>query len=70
MVCALGIDQDCSECGLCGNSPTWMCKMEKCKYPNEVCVNMMVYHGVVYCGSVPCSLKDEFPKRTMVRKRV
>ena len=64
MVCALGIDQDCSECGLCGNSPTWMCKMEKCKYPNEVCVNMMVYHGVVYCGSVPCSLKDEFPKRT------
>lgn len=38
--------------------------MAKCKYPNEVCGNMTVYHGVAYCDSVPCSLKDELPKRT------
>lgn len=38
--------------------------MAKCKYPNEVCGNMTIYHGVAYCGSVPCSLKDELPKQT------
>lgn len=38
--------------------------MAKCKYPNEICPNMTVYHGVAYCDSVPCSLKDELPKRT------
>ena len=42
--------------------------MEKCKYPNEVCVNMALYHGVAYCDSVPCSLKDELPKRTNYEK--
>lgn len=68
MACALGIEQDCRECGLCGNSPTWRCKMAKCKYPNEVCANMKVYHGTVYCGSVPCSLKDELPKKTNYEK--
>lgn len=68
MACALGIEQDCKECGLCGNSPTWRCKMAKCKYPNEVCANMTVYHGVAYCDSVPCSLKDELPKRTNYEK--
>lgn len=64
MACALGIEQDCKECGLCGNSPTWRCKMAKCKYPNEVCANITVYNCVAYCDSVPCSLKDELPKRT------
>lgn len=42
--------------------------MAKCKYPNEVCANMTLYHGVMYCDSVPCSLKNELPnesKRTM-----
>lgn len=68
MACTLGIEQDCKECGLCGNSPTWRCKMAKCKYPNEVCANMTVYHGMAYCGSVPCSLKDELPKRTNYEK--
>lgn len=38
--------------------------MARCKYPNEVCANMIVYHGAAYCDSVPCSLKDELPKRT------
>lgn len=38
--------------------------MAKCKYPNEVGGNMTVYHGVAYCNSVPCSLKDELPKPT------
>lgn len=42
--------------------------MAKCKYPNEVCANMTVYHGVAYCDSVPCSLKDELPKRTNYEK--
>lgn len=68
MACALGIEQDCKECGLCGNSPTWRYKMAKCKYPNEICANMTVYHGVAYCDSVPCSLKDELPKRTNYEK--
>lgn len=68
MACTLGIEQNCSECRMCGNSPTWRCKMAKCKYPNEVCANMTVYHGVAYCDSVPCSLKDEPPKRTNYEK--
>lgn len=38
--------------------------MAKCKYPNEICANMTVYHGTAYCGSVPCSLKDELSKPT------
>lgn len=38
--------------------------MAKCKYPNEVCGNMKICHGVTYCDSVPCSLKDEFLKQT------
>lgn len=38
--------------------------MAKCKYPNEVCANMTVLNGETYCGSVPCSLKDELPKQT------
>lgn len=38
--------------------------MAKCKYPNEVCANMTVLNGVTYCGSVPCSLKDELPQQT------
>ncbi len=25
---------------------------------------MTVYHGVAYCDSIPCSFKDELPKRT------
>lgn len=38
--------------------------MKKCKYPNEVCANMTLYHGEVWCDSIPCSLKDELPPRT------
>ena len=38
--------------------------MAYCKYPNEVCVNMTVFHGKTYCDSVSCVLKDELPKRT------
>lgn len=38
--------------------------MAKCKYPNEICGNITIYHGVAYCGSVPCSLKGELPKQT------
>lgn len=38
--------------------------MAKCKYPNEVCVNMTVFNGETYCDSIPCSLKDEVPKKT------
>lgn len=38
--------------------------MKKCKYPNEICPNMTLYNGFIYCGSVPCSLKDEIPKQT------
>ena len=38
--------------------------MAKCKYPNEICKNITIYHGVAYCSSVPCSLKDELPKQT------
>lgn len=37
--------------------------MAKCKYPNEICRNITIYHGVAYCGSVPCSLKDEMLKQ-------
>ena len=28
--------------------------MAKCKYPNEVCANMTMFHGVAYCDTVPC----------------
>lgn len=38
--------------------------MAKCKYPHEVCANMTLYHGVTYCDSVPCSLRDELPEPT------
>lgn len=38
--------------------------MAKCKYPNEVCANMIVYQGEAYCTSTPCSLKDGMPKQT------
>lgn len=38
--------------------------MAKCKYPNEICRNIIIYHGVAYCGSVPCSLNNEMPKQT------
>lgn len=38
--------------------------MAKCKYPNEVCANKTVLKGVMYCDSVPCSLKNELPKQT------
>ncbi len=38
--------------------------MARCKYPNEICGNMTIYHGTMYCDSVPCSLKDELPKQT------
>jgi len=33
----------------------------KCKYPNEVCGNMTVFHRIAYCDSIPCSLRDELP---------
>ena len=42
--------------------------MAKCKYPNEVCANMTVLHGVAYCDSVPCSMKDELPKQTYAER--
>lgn len=38
--------------------------MAKCKYPNEVCANMTMFHGVAYCDTVPCQLRDELPKQT------
>lgn len=38
--------------------------MPRCKYLNKACVNMTVLNGVAYCDSVPCSIKDEFPKLT------
>lgn len=42
--------------------------MAKCKYPNEVCANMTMLNGTAYCDSVPCSLKDEVPKKTNADK--
>jgi len=33
----------------------------KCKYPNQVCGNMTALHGITYCDSIPCSLRDEMP---------
>lgn len=38
--------------------------MDKCKYPNEICANMTMLHGIAYCDSVPCILKEEIPKQT------
>lgn len=38
--------------------------MAKCKYPDEICSNMTILHGIAYCNSVPCSLKSELPKQT------
>ena len=36
--------------------------MAKCKYPNEVCANMTMFHGVAYCDTVPCQLSGESEK--------
>lgn len=36
----------------------------KCKYPESVCVNMTMLHGIAYCDSVPCSLRGESPPMT------
>ena len=30
-----------------------------CRYPNEVCANMILICGKVYCDSIPCSIRDE-----------
>lgn len=38
--------------------------MARCKYPDSVCANMTLLHGMAYCDSVPCSLRDELPKPT------
>lgn len=38
--------------------------MARCKYPDSVCTNMTLLHGMAYCDSVPCSLRDELPKST------
>lgn len=40
--------------------------MAECKYPNEACINQTIYHEIVYCDSIPCSLKYEFPKQTEI----
>lgn len=36
----------------------------KCKYPESVCGNMTMLHGIAYCDSVPCSLRGELPLMT------
>jgi hypothetical protein len=38
--------------------------MAKCKYPNEACAHMTMYHGEAYCDSVVCSARDEIPPPT------
>ncbi len=30
-----------------------------CKYPESICANMTVLHGIAYCNSTPCSLRDK-----------
>ena len=40
--------------------------MSLCKHPDEVCCNMTLYHGKVYCDDIDgfCHLHDEPPPPT------
>lgn len=44
--------------------------MAKCRYPGKACTHMVLVKGDVYCGSVPCTLKDKIQKDTNTGRHI
>ena len=70
MLCILGIEKPCNGCGICGWEGTWNYKMAECRYPGKACTHMVLFKGDVYCGSVPCTVKDKIQKDTNTGRHI